>query len=94
MNFLTMLQNFILYPIMELMNLYESQEISEFLFNGDVTYLEVIATFFVGALLIKFLIAPVRLSFRDNSTSPVQETKSFNPDPHASTSDPWGVKMR
>lgn len=94
MNFLTMLQNFILYPIKELMKLFESQEISNFLFNGDVTYLEVIATFFVGALLIKFLVAPVRLSFRDNSTSPVQETKPVNPDPHASTSDPWGVKMR
>lgn len=62
MNFLTMLQNYILYPIKELMKLFESQEISNFLFNGDVTYLEVIATFFVGALLIKFLIAPVRLS--------------------------------
>lgn len=62
MNFLTMLQNFILYPIKELMKLFESQEISNFLFNGDVTYLEVIATFFVGALLIKFLVAPVRLS--------------------------------
>ena len=44
------------------MKLFKSQEISNFLFNGDVTYLQVIATFFVGALLIKFLIAPVRLS--------------------------------
>lgn len=62
MNFLTMLQNYILFPIKELMKLFESKEISNFLFNGDVNYLEVIATFFVGALLIKFLVAPVRLS--------------------------------
>ena len=94
MNFLTMLQNFIIYPIRELMKLFESQDISNFLFNGDVTYLEVIATFFVGALLIKFLVAPVRLSFIDNSSAPVQESKPANLDPHASTSDPWGVKMR
>ena len=62
MNFLTMLQNFILYPIQQLMNLFKSQEIANFLFNGDVTYLNVIITFFVGAILIKFLLAPVRLS--------------------------------
>lgn len=93
MNFLTMLQNFILYPIQQLMNLLKSQEISDFLFNGDVTYLDVIIAFFVGAILIKFLLAPVRLSFRENSTSPVPEVKS-NPDPHASKSDPWGIKMR
>lgn len=93
MNFLTMLQNFILYPIQQLMNLLKSKEISDFLFNGDVTYLEVIIAFFVGAILIKFLLAPVRLSYRDNSTSPVTEVKS-NPDPHASKTDPWGIKMR
>ncbi len=62
MNFLTMLQNFILYPIQQLMNLFKSKEIADFLFNGDVTYLDVIVTFFVGAILIKFLLAPVRLS--------------------------------
>ena len=93
MNFLSILQNFILYPIQQLMNLLKSPEISDYLFNGDVSYLEVIATFFVGAILIKFIVAPVRLSFRDNSTAPVQEVKS-NPEPHASKSDPWGIKMR
>lgn len=78
MNFLTMLQNFILYPIKELMKLFESKEISNFLFNGDVTYLEVIATFFVGALLIKFLIAPVRLSQNvdSNTLSKLSSNKS------------------
>ena len=78
MNFLTMLQNFILYPIKELMKLFESQEISNFLFNGDVTYLEVIATFFVGALLIKFLVAPVRLSQNvdSNTLSKLSSNKS------------------
>lgn len=62
MNFLSILQNFILYPIQQLMNLLKSQEISNYLFNGNVSYLEVIATFFVGAILIKFIVAPVRLS--------------------------------
>ena len=78
MNFLTMLQNFILYPIKELMKLFESKEISNFLFNGNVTYLEVIATFFVGALLIKFLVAPVRLSQNvdSNTLSKLSSNKS------------------
>lgn len=78
MNFLTMLQNYILYPIKELMKLFKSEEISNFLFNGNVTYLEVIATFFVGALLIKFLVAPVRLSQNvdSNTLSKLSSNKS------------------
>lgn len=78
MNFLTMLQNYILYPIQELMKLFKSEEISNFLFNGNVTYLDVIATFFVGALLIKFLVAPVRLSQNvdSNTLSKLSTNKS------------------
>lgn len=78
MNFLTMLQNYILFPIKELMKLFQSVEISNFLFNGNVTYLEVIATFFVGALLIKFLVAPVRLSQNvdSNTLSKLSSKKS------------------
>lgn len=78
MNFLTMLQNYILFPIKELMKLFESEEISNFLFNGNVTYLDVIATFFVGALLIKFLVAPVRLSQNvdSNTLSQLSSNKS------------------
>lgn len=80
MNFLSILQNFILYPIQQLMNLFKSQEISNYLFNGDVTYLEVIATFFVGAILIKFIVAPVRLSqsVDSNTLSQLSSNKKDN----------------
>lgn len=61
MNFLAMLDQCFLYPIRQLLELYRSDSISEYLFDGEVTLWQVIVVFFVGALLIRFLLSPVRL---------------------------------
>lgn len=58
----------IMYPIEQFVNLLKDNKIAEYLFDGQVTLWQVIITFFVGALVIKFILAPVRLHFSGSST--------------------------
>lgn len=67
-----MLDQFILFPIRKLLDLYNDSAISEFLFDGEVTLWQVIVIFFVGALLIRFLLSPVRLKFSGSSEPATQ----------------------
>lgn len=56
----------IMYPIQQLVNLLKDSRISDYLFDGQVNLWQVLITFFVGALLIKFILAPVRLHLSDS----------------------------
>lgn len=58
MKILEILNNFIFYPIRELIGLLKSDAISEYLFDGHINLFYVLITFIVGLMVVRFFLRP------------------------------------
>lgn len=66
MDFLDFLDTAIFTPILKYMDMLDSDAISDYFFGGSVSLLGVLVTFFVGWVVLRFILAPVRLRYSDS----------------------------
>lgn len=79
MKFLDFFQQGIIFPISKLIELLQDESIARFFFgNGQITLWTVLFVFFIGALVIKFILRPFSLSYK---THPVDISPKSSPSP-------------
>lgn len=58
MKIFELLQQYIFYPVEQLMELMKSSAISEYLFGGHINLFYVVVTFVVGLMIVRFFLRP------------------------------------